>query len=202
DAATPQTMLTAGIHKAYEDGIARLAENADVTTVARGTKSDGGQCGQAAIFAVDAPAFLAERSIAEEVFGASSLVVRCADEAELATVIASLEGQLTATLQFDEADTLMASRLMPHLEAKVGRLLANAWPTGVEVAHAMLHGGPFPATSDGRSTSVGSLAINRFLRPICYQDIPDALLPPELRNDGDALAPRRIDGKLVAGGQG
>ena len=197
--AVAQTMLTAGIHKAYEDGIARLAELGSVETIARGVKSEGGQCGQAAIFAVDALAFLADEGIADEVFGASSLVVRCADEVELLRVLASLEGQLTATLMFDEPDLAMVARLLPAIESRAGRILANGWPTGVEVAHAMVHGGPFPATSDGRSTSVGTLAIDRFLRPVCYQDIPDTLLPPELRGEGEALYPRRIDGTLVTG---
>ena len=93
----------------------------------------------------------------------------------------------------DPADHDAARELVPILERHAGRVLVNGWPTGVEVAHAMVHGGPFPATSDGRSTSVGSLAIDRFLRPVCYQDMPDALLPPELR-DG-ATGPRLVDGK-------
>ena len=197
--AVPQTMLTAGIHKAYEEGITRLSGMSSVETIARGVKTEGGQCGQAAIFAVDATDFLADESIADEVFGASSLVVRCADEAELLAVLANLEGQLTATLQFDEDDLAMVGRLLPVIESRAGRILANGWPTGVEVAHAMVHGGPFPATSDGRSTSVGTLAIDRFLRPVCYQDIPDALLPAELRGEGEAGLPKRVDGTLIVG---
>ena len=197
--AVPQTMLTAGIHKAYEEGITRLSAMSSVETIARGVKTEGGQCGQAAIFAVDAPHFLADESIADEVFGASSLVVRCADEAQLLQVLASLEGQLTATLQFDEGDLAMVSRLLPVIESRAGRILANGWPTGVEVAHAMVHGGPFPATSDGRSTSVGTLAIDRFLRPVCYQDIPDVLLPAELRGEGEAGLPKRVDGTMIVG---
>ena len=197
--AVPQTMLTAGIHRSYEDGIARLAAMPRVETIARGLQSEGGQCGQAAMFAVDALDFLADENIADEVFGASSLVVRCADEVELLQVLASLGGQLTATLHFDGGDLPMVTRLLPVIEAKAGRILANGWPTGVEVAHAMVHGGPYPATSDGRSTSVGTLAIDRFLRPVCYQDLPDALLPAELRGEGEAAVPRRVDGALIAG---
>jgi NADP-dependent aldehyde dehydrogenase len=105
----------------------------------------------------------------------------------------ALEGQLTATLHMDDDDMAFAVRLLPLLEHKAGRILANGWPTGVEVTHAMVHGGPFPATSDGRTTSVGSLAIERFLRPICYQNLPAALLPIELRDDGQG-APRLING--------
>jgi len=105
-----------------------------------------------------------------------------------------MEGQLTVTLQMDDSDAALASALLPALERKAGRILINGFPTGVEVAHAMVHGGPFPATADGRSTSVGTLAIRRFLRPVCYQDFPDALLPASLREANTAL-PRLVDGK-------
>jgi NADP-dependent aldehyde dehydrogenase len=109
--------------------------------------------------------------------------VRCADAEELAQVLRGLEGQLTATLHLDEADEVLAANLLPILERKVGRILANGWPTGVEVAHAMVHGGPFPATTDARSTSVGTLAIDRFLRPVSYQNLSGTLLPAELRDE-------------------
>jgi NADP-dependent aldehyde dehydrogenase len=135
---------------------------------------------------------MADRALGHEVFGASSLLVRCADEAELHAILRAAEGQLTATVQMDEGDTDMAARLIPILERKAGRILANGWPTGVEVAHAMVHGGPFPATSDGRTTSVGSLAIDRFLRPVSYQNLPAALLPAAVRDD--TTVPRLIDG--------
>ena len=120
-------------------------------------------------------------ALADEVFGASSLLVRCRDLDEVIDLLSAAEGQLTATIQLDPADEVQAARLIPVMERKAGRILVNGWPTGVEVAHAMVHGGPYPATSDGRSTSVGTLAIDRFLRPVCYQDLPAALLPPELR---------------------
>jgi alpha-ketoglutaric semialdehyde dehydrogenase len=106
-----------------------------------------------------------------------------------------LEGQLTATLQIDEADYADAATLLPVLERKVGRILVNGFPTGVEVSTAMVHGGPFPSTSDGRSTSVGTGAISRFLRPVCYQNMPQALLPQVLR-DGQAGMWKRVDGVL------
>ena len=138
--------------------------------------------------------FLADGVLAHEVFGSSSIVVRCRDLADLKRVIAGLEGQLTTTLIADEEDWAMASQLLPLLISKCGRVLANGWPTGVEVGHAMVHGGPYPATSDGRTTSVGSLAIERFLRPVCYQDLPDALLPPALQEANPWKIDRRIDG--------
>lgn len=195
--AAAQTMLTNGICKAYAGGVATLAALPGVERVASGLAGDAGQ-GQAALFRTSAKAFMAETAMGHEVFGASSLVVVCADEAELASVIGALEGQLTATLHMDAADEALAGRLLPLLEMRAGRILANGWPTGVEVCHAMVHGGPFPATSDPRTTSVGSLAIDRFLRPVCYQNLTEGLLPAELRDGarGDG-APRLIDGTLT-----
>jgi len=109
-------------------------------------------------------------------------------------VLEQMEGQLTITLQMDTEDSEDVRKLLPVLERKAGRILVNGWPTGVEVTHAMVHGGPFPATSEGRTTSVGTLAIRRFLRPVCYQDFPPDLLPEALR-DGNPLGLRRmIDG--------
>jgi 2,5-dioxopentanoate dehydrogenase len=194
--AKRQTMLTTGIAAAYQRGVEALSALPGVELVARGEEGST-TCGGAILFQTTAEKFLADKAMGDEVFGASSLVVRCADEAQLLQVLAALEGQLTATLHMDEGDEPMAARLLPTLERKVGRILANGWPTGVEVTHAMVHGGPFPATSDGRTTSVGSLAIDRFLRPVSYQNLAQGVLPAELRDDasGDG-APRLIDGTL------
>ncbi len=186
-------MLTEGIHTAYEKGVQRLVEHGSVTTVARGPGSRGLHCGRGALFAVTGGDLLQHPNLMDEVFGASAVIVRCMDESQLFDVVEHLEGQLTATLHLADGDTPLAARLLPVLERKAGRLIANGWPTGVEVCHAMVHGGPFPATSDGRSTSVGTLAIERFLRPVCYQDMSDALLPEELRRDAPSR-PRRVDG--------
>jgi len=160
------TMLTPGIHKAYESGVAKLASAPALKLVAQGQEPTGATCGRGALFAMTGADFIADPSHAEEVFGASSLLVRCADVEELLKVVGLLEGQLTTTLHLDDADTEIAQRLVPVLEHLVGRILCNGWPTGVEVTDAMVHGGPFPSTSDGRSTSVGTLAIDRFLRPV------------------------------------
>lgn len=195
-AAAP--MLTVGIHAAYEHGVAHLRGHKAVETLAEGRAGEGVARGRSALFATTAAAFLADKALGDEVFGAASLLVRCADEAEMLAVLAASEGQLTATLQMDDADLPLAARLVPILERKAGRILVNRWPTGVEVAHAMVHGGPFPATSDGRTTSVGSVAIERFLRPVCYQNFPAALLPDVLR-DGAGGAPRLIDGERERG---
>ena len=192
--APAQVMLTGGISEAYRGGIAALAASAQVETLAQGTPGTGTR-GGAALFQTTAAEFLANPVLGHEVFGASSIVVRCRDEPELTTLLRHIEGQLTATLQMDDADEALASRLVPVLERRVGRILVNGWPTGVEVCHAMVHGGPFPATTDARTTSVGSLAIDRFLRPVSYQNFSAALLPAGLRDEarGDG-APRLIDG--------
>ncbi|MET0310380.1 MAG: aldehyde dehydrogenase (NADP(+)) [Sphingomonas sp.] len=191
--AVPQTMLTPGIHKAYESGVARWASAPAIKLLAEGQEPTAPTAGQGALFTMSGADFIADPSHAEEVFGATSLLVRCADLDEMLKVVALLEGQLTATLHLDDGDIEVAQTLLPILERLVGRILANGWPTGVEVTDAMVHGGPYPSTSDGRSTSVGTLAIDRFLRPVSYQDLPAALLPAELR-DGDAGVPRRVDG--------
>jgi NADP-dependent aldehyde dehydrogenase len=190
-----QTMLTPGIHKAYCAGVAALDANSAVTRVAEGQKGGENQ-GQPALFVTQAAAFLADEHLAEEVFGAASLVVTCRHAGEIRAVLSRLEGQLTAALHMDPADHEAARTVLPLLERRVGRILVNGFGTGVEVGHAMVHGGPFPATSDGRTTSVGSLAIQRFLRPVCYQDLPDALLPPALKQANPLGIPRRVDGKL------
>ena len=125
----------------------------------------------------------------------ASLLVQCRDVAQLRELAESLEGQLTAAVHMEAADLGMARELLPVLERKAGRLLFNGFPTGVEVSHAMVHGGPYPATSDPRFTSVGTLAVRRFLRPVCYQDMPAALLPQSLQ-DGNPLGLWRLrDGR-------
>ena len=190
----PGVMLTAGIHGAYEKGVARLGQSAQVSLLARGGESKGKNCAQGAFFSVTASDVLQHTELLEEVFGPASVLIRCQNETQLAGVLEHLEGQLTATLHLTQQDEAVAARLLPILERKAGRIIANGWPTGVEVAHAMVHGGPFPATSDGRSTSVGTLAIERFLRPVCYQDFPDSLLPAPLRREEVPTRPHRLDG--------
>ena len=197
-AASPAaTMLTPGIRAAYAKATASIAGHPAVRTLAHG-QAGGAQGGQAWLFATDAAAFLAEPSLREEMFGAASLVVRCPDLATLHRVIEALEGQLTASLHLADADIEAARALLPLLERKVGRILANGFGTGVEVSPAMVHGGPFPATSDGRSSSVGTLAIRRFLRPVSYQDLPQALLPETLRDGNPLSLPLLFDGEPVS----
>ncbi|MDB5457256.1 MAG: aldehyde dehydrogenase [Caulobacter sp.] len=194
--APPQVMLTPGIHQAYETGVAKLTGLDGVKPLGRGAGPGAANQGCAALFEVDAATFLATPALSHEVFGASSVVVRAPDLETLKTVLEGLEGQLTATLHLEAADAELARGLLPVLERKAGRILANGWPTGVEVSSAMVHGGPFPATSDGKSTSVGTRAIERFLRPVCYQDLPDTLLPPALQAANPLGVARAIDGVL------
>lgn len=194
--AQPQVMLTGGIHAAYDRGVAAVASHDAVDTLARGAEADGCNRGRAALFSTSAAAFLSDPALAHEVFGAASIIVRADSFDQIAAVLAAMEGQLTATLHLDDADADLARPLLPLLERKAGRILANGWPTGVEVAYAMVHGGPFPATSDARTTSVGTAAIERFLRPVCYQDLPDALLPAAVRRDNPLGLPRVVDGAI------
>jgi len=192
--SVPAPMLTPGIHAAFDNGVAALAGHEAVKTVARGAPAEGVNRSPGAFFETDVEHFLADDRLGHEVFGASGLLVRCKDIDQMIAVAEKLEGQLTATLQLDAGDYGIAAKLLPVLERKVGRILANGWPTGVEVSHAMVHGGPFPATSDSRTTSVGTLAIRRFLRPVSYQDLPEGLLPAELQDEGVKGLPHLLDG--------
>lgn len=193
------TMLNAGIHRAYVAGTARLASLDGVQPVAQGQAAVGGACAaRAVVHQTAASHLLATPALEDEVFGPSSLLVGCDDLAQMQAAAEHLSGQLTATLQIDEGDHVAARTLMPILERKVGRILANGFPTGVEVGYAMVHGGPFPATSDSRSTSVGASAIARFVRPVCYQDIPEGLLPVPLTRDALATQWRIVDGEMRA----
>jgi alpha-ketoglutaric semialdehyde dehydrogenase len=192
-----QQMLATGIHSAFERGVESLADHAAVQTLARGRTGTGVNQAQAGLFVTDAAAFTGDRVLSNEVFGPASLIVRARTIDEIVRLLEQLEGQLTATLLFDAADEAAVAGLLPALQRKVGRILANGWPTGVEVCHAMVHGGPFPATSDVRATSVGSLAIQRFLRPVCYQNLPDRLLPAVVRDGNPYHVPARIDGVLT-----
>ncbi|WP_374553942.1 aldehyde dehydrogenase (NADP(+)) [Aquitalea pelogenes] len=187
-----QTMLTPGIWAAYQDGVDSLSRHA--STVAKGVLPTGPNQCQPQLLRASAAEYLANPALQAEVFGAAALIVQCRDEAERLQLAEALEGQLTATLQLDDDDIALARRLLPVLERKAGRILVNGWPTGVEVCDAMVHGGPFPATSDVRSTSVGTAAIQRFLRPVCYQDLPDALLPTALKHENPQGLPRLLDG--------
>jgi NADP-dependent aldehyde dehydrogenase len=195
-ASAPAAMLTPRIAETYRQGVEALAAEADL--IARGSADNAPSVScQAALFSTDAASLLRSEALQAEVFGASGLVVRCVDVDEMARVAAEIEGQLTATVHADDSDVDQAAALLPTLELKAGRILFNGWPTGVDVGHAMVHGGPYPATSDSRTTSVGSRAIERFLRPVCYQDAPKSLLPSAIADGNPDGLWRRIDGELT-----
>lgn len=191
-----QTMLTPGIHQAFEQGIAALEARPAVTTLARAQSAEGHNQCRPGLFVAQAADFLADARLAAEIFGASTLVLRCRDADEMLQLTRALEGQLTAAIhQVEGEDDSLARALVDALELKVGRVLFNGFGTGVEVCQAMVHGGPFPATSDSRTTSVGAAAIERFLRPVCYQDVPDSLLPPALQQGNPLGIPRLVNGR-------
>lgn len=189
-----QTMLTAGIHSAYTLGVGDLSANGAVSEIGNSLPSTEPNRCQARLYATTANQFLADDSLSKEVFGAASLIIQCDSLDELLAVADQLEGQLTATMQLNNDDTQIAKKLLSILELKAGRVLCNGYPTGVEVCHAMVHGGPFPATSDSRTTSVGSAAILRFLRPVSYQDMPAWLLPAELQDENRFGLTRLMNG--------
>ncbi len=171
-----QTMLTPGILHAYRAGVTKLAEHWRVDQLVRGSEGRDNEA-TPALFETDADALMRYPELQDEVFGAAGLIVRCSNMNELLDSLVRLEGQLTVSLHVDQADYEAATEIIPSIESLAGRLIVNDFATGVEVSHAMVHGGPYPATSDGRATSVGTLAINRFLRPVSYQDFPSELLP-------------------------
>ena len=133
----------------------------------------------------------------EEIFGPTTIVIEVEDHAQLIQALGSMNGQLTASLIADEEDLGVFADVVPVLEEKAGRLLLNGYPTGVEVSDAMVHGGPYPATSDARGTSVGTLAIDRYLRPVCYQNYPQSLLPEALRDENPLKLLRLVNGEMT-----
>ncbi|WP_133012325.1 aldehyde dehydrogenase (NADP(+)) [Marinomonas flavescens] len=177
EGSTSQTMLTEGIHNAFQHGVKQLIENKSVSLIARGETGEGESQCSPTLFEAKAADFIEQQELSNEIFGAATLILRCKDFDEVLNVTDSLEGQLTGAIHISEGDEVLASRLLKDLELKVGRVLFNGFGTGVEVCSSMVHGGPYPATSDSRTTSVGTAAIDRFLRPVCYQDVPQELLP-------------------------
>ena len=177
-------MLTGGIARAYADGVRDVGRMDGIELIHLADTGEGAdeRVGASALFRTTAKAVIANPDMAHEVFGPSGIVIAAESVEEMRTLAEALPGQLTATLQIDGGDHEDARTLMPALEEMAGRILANGFPTGVEVADAMMHGGPWPASTNASTTSVGTLAIRRWLRPVAYQDIPAELLPEELRD--------------------
>jgi NADP-dependent aldehyde dehydrogenase len=196
EAGTPGTMLNASICRAFAEEVEAFAETEGVETIARSATAAGPGQGAPAVFSVSLRRFLEADLLQGEMFGPAALIVR-GSIGEIEAAIPELEGQLTATVHGTEAELAAHASLVAALQQRAGRLIFNAFPTGVEVCHSMVHGGPFPATSDGRSTSVGSMAIHRFVRPVAWQGFPESCLPAELQ-EGNPLGIRRmVDGVRV-----
>jgi len=199
--SAPFYLLTQVIRSSYCSGIAERKTKEGVTLVAEKPTSSNGQemCVGAVLFETDAQTFLGDPHLADEIFGPATLLVRHSNRDEVLEAARNLEGHLTATIHGTEQDLREFRDLIAVLERKVGRLVFNGFPTGVEVSHAMVHGGPYPSTSDGRSTSVGSQAIFRFSRPVCYQGSPETVLPDELKDSNPLGIWRMLDGEMARG---
>ncbi len=207
-------MLSPGIYGAYAKGVERRAATEGVRLLAAGRRAEPRRAGGGAeatetagsagpfeaapaLFACDAKVFLRDATLSEEIFGPSAVVVVCATAAQLLEVARKIEGNLTATIHAAQAEIEEMRALVGALASRVGRVVVNGVPTGVEVTAAMVHGGPYPATSDGRSTSVGTRAIHRFTRLVCYQDVPDAALPSELKDANPLGILRVVNGETT-----
>jgi len=194
--ATPdQTMLTPGIRSSYEKGVVERGGQTGVATVMK-RSADAHCAAGTALFRINTDQYLENAVLSEEIFGPTTLIVTYKDEEQLSALVHSLAGELTATIHGSESELAAHQELLSVLETKAGRLLFNGFPTGVEVCHAMVHGGPYPATSDGRSTSVGTRAIFRFTRQVCFQSFPDGALPEQLKEENPLGIWRLVDGKL------
>lgn len=194
-ASDASVMLYPHLSAGYASAVTR-AQRLGATVTAQSMTDDAHRA-TPALLRVNAASFIEQPALREEMFGPASVVVGVTDVAELERVAESLEGQLTATIHGTPEELRQHHRLVDILQRKVGRLLFNGYPTGVEVGHAMQHGGPYPASTDSRTTSVGSAAIARFVRALCYQDFPDDSLPPELRNENTLRIWRLVDGSLT-----
>jgi NADP-dependent aldehyde dehydrogenase len=191
EAGVPGTMLNAAICQSYADSTAAVAATEGVATLARCVNEAGPGQGAPAAFTASIQDFLKHPSLQHEMFGPATLIVRGTLE-EIEAAIPKLEGQLTATIHATDAELATHASLVIALQQRAGRLIYNGFPTGVEVCNSMVHGGPFPATSDGRSSSVGTLAVFRFCRAVAWQNYPQAALPAELQ-DANPLGIRRME---------
>jgi len=198
-AAPPATMLHAGICRAYHQGLADLAGVGSVKLLARSQQSpDTAKThAEAVVWRTDLANFREHPELAREIFGPSTLLIAARTMGELEEAARGLDGQLTATVHGTEDDLSGAASLLRLLERKAGRLVINGFPTGVEVCPSMNHGGPYPSTTDARFTSVGTAALYRFVRPICYQDFPPALLPEALKDENPLGIWRLVNGTLA-----
>ena len=191
------TMLSSNIKKSFTAGVSKLMNSKDVKLLASSFGTEDENKVQAKVFTTTADVFNNNRDLAEEVFGPSTLTITGKNREEVLKVAENLDGHLTATIHGTPEDLVEYAELLNILKRKVGRLIFNGFPTGVEVCHAMTHGGPYPATADSRTTSVGTLAIKRFVRPVSFQDFPDSALPVELKNTNPMGIWRMVNGEMT-----
>ncbi len=201
EASEPASMLNKNIHNAYIEGIAAFQNAPEISVLAKSSKNASAdrQEAQAVVHIIQASEFISKNQFANEIFGPATLLVICKDQAELQKALHSLEGQLTASIHASEKDSATLKPLINIIIEKTGRIIYGGYPTGVEVCNAMQHGGPFPATTDGRHTSVGTAAIYRFVRPIAYQNFPNYLLPEALKDDNPLSILRLVNGDWKKG---
>jgi 2,5-dioxopentanoate dehydrogenase len=193
-----QTLLTKKIASHYTSAVKQRVSNKHADVLAQGLQVDttaSGANAQVSLLITDSKEFDVDAELSEEIFGPTTLLVRYERREELLNIAENLKGHLTATIHGDDEELEQYSDLVDILTRKAGRLLFNSYPTGVEVCHAMVHGGPFPATSDSRITSVGTQAIFRFARPVCFQDFPEAALPDALKKSNPLGIWRLVDGE-------
>lgn len=198
-AATPGTMLHPGICQSFHHGMEKMSKVPGVVRVATSDISPDPKRtqGEPTVFATDAENFIQQRELHEEVFGPFTLLVTARTFTELELALKALEGQLTATVHATAGDLAEAADILSILQRKAGRLVLNGFPTGVEVCAAMNHGGPYPATTDVRYTSVGTAAIQRWMRPVCFQSFPTDALPVELQDENPRNVMRLVNGTLT-----
>jgi len=189
--------LHKGISARFHEGTEKFQKVPGVSIAGKSTAEATQGRAPAMIFNTDSKTFRQQPVLREEVFGPSTLLVNCGSTEELEQIARELPGQLTASIHGTEEDLVAHANLISILREKAGRLIFNGFPTGVEVCPSMHHGGPYPATTDSRFTSVGTFAIKRFVRPVCFQNFPDAALPIELRNKNERKIWRLVDGKLT-----
>ncbi len=195
-ATQPASMLNKNIHKAYYEGVSSFQGAHEITVLATADTAPNAERyeAQPVVHQISGADFIIKKQFSEEIFGPATLLVLCKDDAELHTALQSLEGQLTATIHATDADANALVSIVQIITEKAGRVIYGGYPTGVEVCHSMQHGGPFPATTDGRATSVGTAAIYRFVRPVAFQSFPDALLPEALQNSNPLHLLRLVNG--------
>lgn len=195
--APAASMLTPGIKSAYDAGVKSTLNSGNVEALATGPSGSASNSAEARVFKTSIENFNQNAGLAEETFGPSNVLVEAQSKDQILEAARNLEGHLTATVHGNDKDFEEYKALFDILEKKVGRVVVNGYPTGVEVCHSMVHGGPYPSTTVSQSTSVGTNAINRFARPVCYQDYPQSLLPTALQDGNPLEIWRLVDGKLI-----